>query len=102
MTTTMTTSTTRSSKTTSDFNSFLAACQDRIQERRKMTSPLYQVVLEGRATQRLLQNFVIHRYPVKNLWTRHLMGVGGRVEEYELRRKFVENCYEEETGAFTS
>jgi pyrroloquinoline-quinone synthase len=84
-----------------DNQTFFEVATSMINERRKMTSRLYQVVLEGQATLRLLQNFCIHRYPVKNLWTRHLMGVGGRIDDYELRRKFVENCYEEETGAFT-
>jgi pyrroloquinoline-quinone synthase len=83
------------------LTSFLDTLMSMIWERRKMTSQLYQTILEGNATQRLLQGFVSHRYPVKNLWTRHLMGVGSRIEDYKLRRKFVENCYEEETGAFT-
>lgn len=83
-------------------DSFLDRLMSMIWERRKMTSRLYQTILKGDATLRLLQGFVIHRYPVKNLWTRHLMGVGSRIEDYKLRRKFVENCYEEETGAFTN
>jgi pyrroloquinoline-quinone synthase len=84
-----------------DSQEFINELLDRINARRKMTSRLYQVILEGKATQRLLQNFVIHRYPIKNLWVRHLMATGGRIEDHKLRRLFVENAYEEETGGYT-
>lgn len=73
----------------------------RIGERRKMTSPLYQVILGGKATQRLLQQFVLHRYPVKEVWTRGLLAIAARVEDYDVRRSLVENAYEEETGALS-
>jgi pyrroloquinoline-quinone synthase len=66
-----------------------------------MTSPLYQTILAGKATQRLLQNFVIHRWPVKSHWTRHLLGIASRIEDYRLRALLVENIYEEETGALS-
>lgn len=81
---------------------FLKKLTDMIRERRKITSPLYQVIMRGDATQRLLQNFVIHRYPIKNLWVRHVMCVGSRIEDHKLRRLFVENAYEEETGGYTN
>src|SRR6185295_13837014 len=84
------------------MDDFLKKLTDIIWERRKITSPLYQVIMRGEATQRLLQNFVIHRYPIKNLWVRHLMATGGRIEDHKLRRLFVENAYEEETGGFTN
>lgn len=73
-----------------------------IAERKKMTSPLYQTILEGKATQRLLQTFVIQRWPIKSWWTRNLMGVGMRADDLDLRRSFVENAYEEETGGLTN
>ncbi|MFI6444907.1 TenA family transcriptional regulator [Kitasatospora sp. NPDC050543] len=69
-----------------------------IAERRKMTSPLYQTILGGKATQRLLQGFAIHRWPIKNLWVRHLLGVAHRLEDHRMRVLFVENAFEEETG----
>lgn len=84
-----------------DVDDFITTLMDRIRQRRKMTSPLYQVILEGKASTRLLQNFVIHRYPIKNLWVRHLMAVGARIEDHVLRRLFVENAFEEETGGET-
>jgi pyrroloquinoline-quinone synthase len=80
---------------------FLNTLTDIISARRKITSPLYQVIMRGEATQRLLQNFVVHRYPIKNLWVRHVMCVGSRIEDHKLRRLFVENAYEEETGGYT-
>lgn len=84
-----------------DFDKFFKTANEMIVARKKMTSRLYQIILEGGATQRLLQNFVIHRYPIKNLWVRHLMCVGSRIEDHKLRRLFVENAYEEETGGYT-
>ncbi len=84
------------------MDDFLKKLTDMIWERRKITSPLYQVILKGEATRRLLQNFVIHRYPIKNIYTRNVMGVGSRIEDHKLRRLFVENVYEEETGAQTN
>jgi pyrroloquinoline-quinone synthase len=84
-----------------DSDRFVRLLDEMIYARRKMTSPLYQTILSGRATQRLLQSFCIHRYPIKNLWTRNLMGVGSRLDDYELRRELVTNLYEEETGALT-
>lgn len=74
----------------------------RIRTRKKMTSPLYQVILSGRATRRLLQNFVVHRYPIKSFWTRNILGIASRVEDYDLRVELVENIYEEETGRITN
>jgi pyrroloquinoline-quinone synthase len=84
------------------MDDFLQKLTDIIWERRKITSPLYQVIMNGEATLRLLQNFVIHRYPIKNLWVRHVMSVGSRIEDHKLRRLFVENAYEEETGAYSN
>jgi pyrroloquinoline-quinone synthase len=80
---------------------FLAELDAMIGSRKKMTSPLYQVVLSGAASRRLLQNFVIHRYPIKNHWSRNILGIASRVEDYELRKELVENIYEEETGSMT-
>ena len=84
-----------------EIEQFINSLFTAIHERRKITSPLYQVILDGRASQRLLQNFVIHRYPIKNLWVRHLMATGARIEDHRLRRLFVENAFEEETGGET-
>lgn len=79
-------------------NDFVQELDATIERRKKMTSRLYQVVLGGRAPQRLLQAFVIHRYPIKNLWTRNILGIACRVDDYDLRWPLVENVYEEETG----
>lgn len=76
--------------------------QTMIDERRKMTSPLYQTVLAGKATQRLLQSFVLHRWPIKSFWTRNILGICSQVEDYDLRVSLVENVYEEETGALSN
>ncbi|ACY13672.1 TenA family transcriptional regulator [Haliangium ochraceum] len=80
---------------------FLASLDELIQVRRKMTSPLYQRVLAGDASLRLLQELVVHRYPIKAFWTRNILGIASRIEDYEIRRELVENIYEEETGALT-
>lgn len=84
-----------------DSDRFVRLLDEMIYERRKMTSPLYQTILAGRATERLLQNFCIHRFPIKNIWTRNQMGVGSRIPDYDLRVELVRNLYEEETGALT-
>jgi pyrroloquinoline-quinone synthase len=81
---------------------FLVELDAIIAARKKMTSPLYQLILAGNASLRLLQNFVIHRYPIKAHWTRNILGIASRVEEYDLRRELVENIYEEETGRLTN
>ncbi|MEJ2044777.1 MAG: iron-containing redox enzyme family protein [Reinekea sp.] len=83
------------------MSDFIEQLRELIKARKKMTSPLYQVILEGRATKRLLQEFIINRYPIKNVWPRHLMGIGHRVDDYELRCGIVENVFEEETGRFS-
>jgi pyrroloquinoline-quinone synthase len=80
---------------------FIAAVDGKIASRKKMTSKLYQLVMSGDASHRLLRNFVIHRYPIKNIWTRNVMGIAMRTDDLPLRRKLVENIYEEETGAIT-
>lgn len=84
------------------MDDFLKKLNGMIAERKKITSPLYQVIMRGEATLRLLQNFVVHRYPIKNLWVRHVMCIGSRIEDHKLRRLFVENAYEEETGGYTN
>ncbi|WP_214103833.1 TenA family transcriptional regulator [Acrocarpospora catenulata] len=80
---------------------FVAELDQLISERRKMTSPLYQTILAGKATQRLLQTFVVQRWPIKNLWTRNILGIASRVDDYRLRALLVENIYEEETGSLS-
>ncbi|MFO7564394.1 MAG: iron-containing redox enzyme family protein [Enhygromyxa sp.] len=80
---------------------FIDGLEELIRARRKMTSPLYQRILAGQASQRLLQEFVIHRFPIKAFWTRNILGIASRIEDYELRCELVENIYEEETGALT-
>lgn len=77
---------------------FVTELDEMIRARKKMTSPLYQLILSGNATQRLLQTFVLQRLPVKRLWTRGLLGIAARIEDNTLRALFVENVYEEETG----
>src|SRR5215813_9336047 len=81
---------------------FLNTLDDMIASRKKMTSPLYQTIMAGKAPERLLQQFVIHRYPIKNLWTRNILGIASRIDDYELRSELVENIYEEETGKLTN
>ncbi|MCB9762807.1 MAG: iron-containing redox enzyme family protein [Alphaproteobacteria bacterium] len=80
---------------------FLAELDRLIVDRRKMTSPLYQRVLAGEASLPLLQAFVIHRYPIKAFWTRNILGIASRIDDYALRCELIENIYEEETGALT-
>lgn len=82
-------------------SAFIDELESIIAERKKMTSPLYQTILGGKATERLLQTFVIQRWPIKSWWTRNLMGVGMRADDLDLRRSFIENAYEEETGGLT-
>jgi len=80
---------------------FVQELEGMIHERRKTTSPLYQTILEGKATNRLLQTFVIQRWPVKSWWTRNVIGVATRVDDIPIRRALIENAYEEETGALS-
>lgn len=83
------------------MNDFVDEFEALIHERRKMTSELYQTILAGKATERLLRGFVTHRWPIKTLWTRNILGIASRVDDYSLRALLVENVYEEETGALT-
>ncbi|MBP2705464.1 iron-containing redox enzyme family protein [Microbispora sp. RL4-1S] len=80
---------------------FIATLDSMIYERRKMTSPLYQTILAGKATRRLLQAFVLHRWPIKSVWTRHILGIASNIDDYDLRKLLVENIYEEETGTLS-
>lgn len=81
---------------------FIKKLDDMIMARRKITNPLYQVIMDGQATKTLLQNFVIHRFPIKNFWTRNILGIAARIDDYDLRRDLVSNIYEEETGKITN
>ncbi|MBS2965148.1 iron-containing redox enzyme family protein [Actinocrinis puniceicyclus] len=80
---------------------FVADLEGMIRARAKTTSPLYQTILAGKATQRLLRTFVEQRWPIKSWWTRNLTGVASRVEDIALRRSLIENAYEEEFGALS-
>ncbi len=80
---------------------FLRSLDEQIGSRKKMTSPLYQIIMSGKATPRLLKNMVLQRWPIKSFWTRNILGIASRVENYELRKSLVENIYEEETGAMS-
>lgn len=81
---------------------FLGELDAIIVARRKMTSPLYRTILAGNASLALLRTFVVQRYPIKAHWTRNILGIASRIDDYELRRELVENIYEEETGALTN
>jgi pyrroloquinoline-quinone synthase len=83
------------------MSDFVDGLDQLIRDRRKMTSPLYQTILAGKATQRLLATFVVQRWPIKQLWTRNILGIASRVDDYRLRSLLVENIYEEETGALS-
>jgi pyrroloquinoline-quinone synthase len=83
------------------MSKFVASLDRMIQDNRKMTSPLYQTILVGNATERLLQTFVVQRWPIKSLWSRNILGICSRIEDYRLRALLVENIYEEETGALS-
>ncbi|MDN8541826.1 iron-containing redox enzyme family protein [Erwinia sp. BC051422] len=83
------------------MSEFIESLRNRINARKKMTSPLYQVIVEGKATHRLLKEFIINRVPIKEIWPRHLMGIAHRVGDYKLRAGLVENAFEEETGHFS-
>ncbi len=80
---------------------FVAELEEMIRARRKTTSQLYQTILSGKATQRLLKVFVEQRWPIKSWWTRNLTGVASRVDDVAIRRSLIENAYEEETGALS-
>jgi pyrroloquinoline-quinone synthase len=84
-----------------DTTQFTDELKAMIRARKKMTSRLYRVILAGDATERLLQQFIVNRYPIKNLWTRNILGIAARVDDYKLRCELVENIYEEETGRLT-
>ena len=81
---------------------FVDVLDGMIAQRKKMTSPLYQTILAGKATRRLLQGFVLHRWPIKSFWTRNVLGIAANVDDYRIRRSLVENIYEEETGALSN
>ncbi|MGE5386309.1 MAG: TenA family transcriptional regulator [Betaproteobacteria bacterium] len=83
------------------MDDFLATAEETIVSRKKMTNPLYQIILAGDASLELLRNMVIHRFPIKNFWTRNILGIASRIDDYRLRRSLVENIYEEETGKLT-
>lgn len=83
------------------MDDFVAELDHMISERKKMTSSLYQTILAGKATRRLLQGFVLHRWPIKSFWTRNILGIAARIDDYRLRVQLVENIYEEETGALS-
>jgi pyrroloquinoline-quinone synthase len=83
------------------MTTFISELDQLIVDRRKMTSPLYQTILAGKATRGLLRAFVLHRWPIKSLWTRNILGIAARIEDYRLRVMLVENIYEEETGALS-
>ena len=84
------------------MNDFIKTLEQMICDRRKMTSPLYQLIMDGKASQKLLQEFVINRWPIKNFWTRNILGIASRIDDYELRCGLITNIYEEETGALTN
>jgi pyrroloquinoline-quinone synthase len=81
---------------------FVAELEAMIHARAKTTSPLYQTILSGKATQRLLQRFVEQRWPIKSWWTRNLAGVACRADDLDIRRSLIENAYEEEFGALSN
>jgi pyrroloquinoline-quinone synthase len=81
---------------------FVAELEEMIQARAKTTSPLYQTILAGKATERLLQTFVEQRWPIKSWWTRNLTGVAARMDDLVIRRSLIENAYEEEFGALSN
>ncbi|EDT42652.1 TenA family transcriptional regulator [Burkholderia ambifaria] len=83
------------------MSEFVQSLRDKINGRKKMTSRLYQTVLAGKAGKHLLQNFVIHRFPIKNHWTRNILGIASRIPDHRLRVELVENVFEEETGHFS-
>lgn len=81
---------------------FVAELDSLIRSRKKMTSRLYRIILAGEASRSLLQQFVINRFPIKSFWTRNILGIASRVDDYRMRRELVENIYEEETGAISN
>ena len=80
---------------------FVAELEEMIRARAKTTSPLYQTILAGKATERLLRTFVEQRWPIKSWWTRNLTGVACRIDDLPIRRSLIENAYEEEFGALS-
>lgn len=80
---------------------FVVELEEMIHARAKTTSPLYQTILAGKATERLMQTFVEQRWPIKSWWTRNLTGVACRMDDLAIRRSLIENAYEEEFGALS-
>ncbi len=81
---------------------FVQELETMIHARAKTTSPLYQNILAGKATARLLRTFVEQRWPIKSWWTRNLTGVACRIDDLAIRRSLIENAYEEEFGALSN
>jgi pyrroloquinoline-quinone synthase len=81
---------------------FVAELEEMIRARAKTTSPLYQTILAGKATERLLRTFVEQRWPIKSWWTRNLTGIASRTDDLDIRRALIENAYEEEFGALSN
>jgi pyrroloquinoline-quinone synthase len=80
---------------------FVAELEKMIRSRAKTTSSLYQTILAGKATERLMGTFVEQRWPIKSWWTRNLTGVACRMDDLPIRRSLIENAYEEEFGALS-
>jgi len=72
-----------------------------VNENQKITHPLYQTIMKGEATPRLLKNFVLHRYHIKSFWTRNISAIHSKCPDVEARIHLAENIYEEETGKIT-
>jgi pyrroloquinoline-quinone synthase len=81
---------------------FVAELEATIRVRAKTTSPLYQTVLAGKATPRLLRKFVEQRWPIKYWYTRNVTGVASRIDDLAIRCSLIENAYEEESGALSN
>jgi pyrroloquinoline-quinone synthase len=81
---------------------FVDELEEIINSRAKTTSHLYQTVLAGKATDRLMQTFVEQRWPIKSWWTRNLTGIACRTNDLTIRRSLIENAYEEEFGALSN
>ncbi len=80
---------------------FVEKLKNIVEENKKITHPLYQIIMKGEATSELLKNFVLHRYHIKSFWTRNISAIHSKTPDVETRKELAENIYEEETGKLT-
>ncbi|WP_078394549.1 TenA family transcriptional regulator [Shouchella patagoniensis] len=81
---------------------YITEIKDLVEENKKITHPLYQKIMSGKADKELLKNFVLHRYHIKSFWTRNISAIHSKTPDVESRIALAENIFEEETGQLTN